>query len=240
MRFLSLIALICISGLCSCQSKKSTADGANGSQSLGGKHGGESRQIKSPEEFNAPLFTDADEENSAGKGLNAPVQDSDFIAFADELPAAHSSAANTPTPQANNAPGEAGSAIPSIEAFIDVDDRPDLRTTFAIIPFAYNSSLIKDGKLLDRVSRMATYLKNHPRTYLFIEGHCDDRGSSAYNFALGANRANAVRDFLVKEGVDPTHIFTISYGKERPLAIGANEEVWSINRRCQFRIYELK
>ena len=74
--------------------------------------------------------------------------------------------------------------------------------------------------------------------YLFVEGHCDKRGPQAYNFALGANRANSVRALLVKEGVNADHIFTVSYGKERPLADGDGEEFFRVNRRGQFKVYE--
>ncbi len=67
-----------------------------------------------------------------------------------------------------------------------------------------------------------------------IEGHCDERGSEKYNLALGDRRANAVRDFLVSQGVSSSRIDTISYGKERPFCEEHNEECWQLNRRGHF------
>jgi peptidoglycan-associated lipoprotein len=63
-----------------------------------------------------------------------------------------------------------------------------------------------------------------------IEGNCDERGTREYNLALGARRANSVRDFLVARGVDPSRIETISYGKEKPIDPGTGEDAWQHNR----------
>jgi peptidoglycan-associated lipoprotein len=65
-----------------------------------------------------------------------------------------------------------------------------------------------------------------------IEGHADEQGTSEYNVALGARRANAVREFLIAQGVPATRLRTISYGKERPVAVCADESCWSQNRRA--------
>lgn len=67
-----------------------------------------------------------------------------------------------------------------------------------------------------------------------IEGHCDERGTQAYNLALGEKRANAAKEFLVALGVDPSRISTVSYGKERPFDEGHNESAWAKNRRAHF------
>ena len=64
-----------------------------------------------------------------------------------------------------------------------------------------------------------------------IEGHADERGTREYNLALGDRRANATKDYLVALGINPSRIKTISYGKERPAAIGSNETAWAQNRR---------
>lgn len=80
-------------------------------------------------------------------------------------------------------------------------------------------------------------MRSHPNTYVFVEGHCDERGPEAYNLSLGAKRGNAVRNLLINEGVDPDHIFTISYGKERPLVFEHHEEAWAQNRRAEFKVY---
>ena len=64
-----------------------------------------------------------------------------------------------------------------------------------------------------------------------VEGHCDERGTREYNLALGERRAASVKNYLVALGVDPSRISTLSYGKERPLAMGHDEAAWSQNRR---------
>ncbi len=80
----------------------------------------------------------------------------------------------------------------------------------------------------------ATRLKDKPRS-IRLEGHADERGSREYNMALGERRANAVRDFLVLQGVDGNLIETISYGEERPAELGSNENAWSKNRRVELK-----
>lgn len=67
-----------------------------------------------------------------------------------------------------------------------------------------------------------------------IEGHCDERGTKAYNLALGDKRANAAKDYLVSLGVTASRITTISYGKERPFDTGSSESAWAKNRRAHF------
>ena len=73
-------------------------------------------------------------------------------------------------------------------------------------------------------------LRDNPQMQVLLEGNCDERGTREYNLALGDRRANAARDFLVSQGIDARRIRTISYGKERPVALGGNEESWSRNR----------
>ena len=65
-----------------------------------------------------------------------------------------------------------------------------------------------------------------------IEGHCDERGTREYNLALGERRANAAKNYLVSLGVPASRLSTISYGKERPVALGSNEAAWAQNRRA--------
>ena len=81
------------------------------------------------------------------------------------------------------------------------------------------------------LKRQVAWLKQYGDVTVTIEGHCDERGTREYNLALGERRANAVKNFLVALGVDAGRIVTISYGKERPEAIGHNEAAWSQNRR---------
>ena len=78
----------------------------------------------------------------------------------------------------------------------------------------------------------ATWLASHPEVRITIEGHCDERGTREYNLALGDRRANAAKNYLAERGVSPSRITTISYGKERPIALGSDEASWAQNRRA--------
>jgi peptidoglycan-associated lipoprotein len=81
------------------------------------------------------------------------------------------------------------------------------------------------------LDRQADWLKKYPATKITVEGHCDERGTREYNLALGERRANAVKEYLVAKGVATARVKTISYGKERPVALGTNETAWAQNRR---------
>ena len=94
-----------------------------------------------------------------------------------------------------------------------------------------------DQSILDSAARAALtvhaeVLKENP-TSVRIEGHADERGSREYNMALGERRANAVRDYLVLQGVDSSLIETVSYGEERPVDAGSYDSAWSQNRRAE-------
>jgi peptidoglycan-associated lipoprotein len=89
----------------------------------------------------------------------------------------------------------------------------------------------------DQVSRLqadAAWLKEHPAVKFTVEGHCDERGSEEYNLALGDRRANAVKEFLLKQGVPQSVITTISYGEERPVCKDETEDCFQKNRRAAF------
>ena len=97
--------------------------------------------------------------------------------------------------------------------------------------FDYDSaSLDSSAKiLLDGQSR---FLRANTDLNFIVEGHCDERGTREYNLALGEQRATAVRDYLVIQGIDPDRIKVISYGKEKPAVVGSNGMAWSKNRRA--------
>lgn len=78
----------------------------------------------------------------------------------------------------------------------------------------------------------AQYLAQYPNITVTIEGHADERGTREYNLALGERRANAAKNYLVSIGVPASRIRTVSYGKERPVALGSNEAAWAQNRRA--------
>jgi peptidoglycan-associated lipoprotein len=82
----------------------------------------------------------------------------------------------------------------------------------------------------------ADFLKAYQNVKIKIEGNCDERGTNEYNLALGDSRAKSAEAFLVSLGISSDRIETISYGEERPLALGHNEESWSQNRRDDFII----
>lgn len=110
--------------------------------------------------------------------------------------------------------------------------------SFRNITFATDSYTIKGEENLTILTNLVRHMQKNPRIKLYIEGHTDERGAAAYNLALGARRANAVKQHLVKQSVAADRIFTVSYGKERPLQSEHNELAWQQNRRVEFRIHE--
>lgn len=78
----------------------------------------------------------------------------------------------------------------------------------------------------------AAWLQQNPNVRVTIEGHADERGTRDYNIALGERRANAAKNYLASLGIDPSRIGTVSYGKERPAALGSDEAAWAQNRRA--------
>ena len=97
--------------------------------------------------------------------------------------------------------------------------------------FDYDSAKLDSSAkiLLDSQSR---FLRANTDLNFIIEGHADERGTREYNLALGEQRATAVRDYLVIQGIDPDRIKVISYGKEKPAVVGSNTMAWSKNRRA--------
>ena len=81
------------------------------------------------------------------------------------------------------------------------------------------------------LEKQAAWMNKYPAVTVSVEGHCDERGTREYNLGLGERRANSVKDYLVALGINPNRLKTISYGKERPVALGSNEAAWAQNRR---------
>ncbi len=88
----------------------------------------------------------------------------------------------------------------------------------------------------DVLRRQAEWLKQYSTATVVVEGNADERGTREYNLALGARRANTVKAFLISQGVSPSRITTVSYGKERPIDPRSNEEAWSLNRNAHTRV----
>jgi peptidoglycan-associated lipoprotein len=129
-----------------------------------------------------------------------------------------------PPPQQQPAPAPVTSSIipGSAEDFrVNVGDT---------VHFALNQYNIEDSDKAV-LGRQAAWLARYPAVRVTVEGHCDERGTREYNLALGARRANAVKEYLVSQGVSTGRLETISYGKERPICTDSNEACWAQNRR---------
>lgn len=89
-----------------------------------------------------------------------------------------------------------------------------------------------DAEAVNVLKAQADWLKANPEKTVTVQGHTDDRGTREYNLALGERRAVAVKNYLLSRGISPDRIEVISYGKERPAVVGANEAAWAQNRRA--------
>lgn len=102
------------------------------------------------------------------------------------------------------------------------------------VHFDFDSATLRSDAL-EILRAKVEFLEGHPDiNAVLIEGHCDERGTEAYNMALGASRAKAVRTYMVGLGINASKLQTVSYGEEKPLALGHDEEAWSRNRRASF------
>jgi peptidoglycan-associated lipoprotein len=115
----------------------------------------------------------------------------------------------------------------------DLDAEPLTPVTLEDVFFGFDEFDL-DAEARAVLARNARLLRDEDRRTILIEGHCDERGTVQYNLALGEKRANEVMRYLVTLGVDGGRIETVSYGKERPFAVGSGEDVWSQNRRAHF------
>ncbi len=118
-------------------------------------------------------------------------------------------------------PIEMGPIPGSIEDFsVNAGDR---------VFFGYNEATLS-AQAMTVLRAQSQWLQSYPATIVVIGGHADERGTREYNLALGARRAEAVKDFLVSQGIDPNRVTTVSYGKERPIDGRSTEEAHSLNR----------
>jgi peptidoglycan-associated lipoprotein len=142
----------------------------------------------------------------------------------DENPSEERVGGNTLTAKAD--PGSAGRQMDEIRAEQAASAAAGLRDVF----FAFDSfSISEEGR--QALSRNAEWMKSNPSAQLKVEGHCDERGTSAYNLVLGEKRAKAVRNYLVELGVAANHLSVVSYGKERPFCKAHAESCYGQNRR---------
>jgi peptidoglycan-associated lipoprotein len=145
--------------------------------------------------------------------------------------------------------GPGGSATDTARITVNIppaappDDRPPARPTVSTTNFADSVKTIyfeydKADIMPEEMSKLqanASWLKANPGSRFTVEGHCDDRGSEEYNLALGDRRANAVKEFLVGQGIAANRIMTVSYGEERPVCRDESEACFSKNRRAEFK-----
>ena len=126
-----------------------------------------------------------------------------------------------------NAPASAETHKPSLEELF----LKDIRDAY----FDYDSASIRPDAR-EALQKSADFLKSYPSAHVTVEGHCDERGPTEYNLALGDRRANAVRQYLVGLGVPTSQLVTTSWGKEKPFCTEANETCWQENRRGHFTL----
>ena len=142
----------------------------------------------------------------------------------------HPSETRVPPPPANVPPGGVDSSgLPADVA--DINAKGYLKDAF----FDYDKADLRDDTRT-ALAADAEWLKKYRSVQFLIEGHCDDRGTSEYNLALGDRRANAAKDYLVSLGVDASRVKTVSYGKERPFCSQSTEDCWQQNRRGHFLV----
>ena len=132
--------------------------------------------------------------------------------------------------------GEAGSATSAANQGAgwhgDPLEDPNSPLATRVIYFDYDQSSVRP-EYVDVVRAHAQYLANNPQVTVRLEGHADERGSREYNLGLGENRANAIRNLMMAEGVADNQMVVVSYGEERPASYEHNDEAWAMNRRVE-------
>jgi len=143
-----------------------------------------------------------------------------------------SSGSPTPPPVARAMPPVARSVPPPVVASgIAAGSEEDLRVNVGdTVHFSYDQYAIEDADK-STLQKQANWLARYPRVRVTIAGNADERGTREYNLALGARRANSVKDYLAGLGVSTARMETISYGKERPVCTESSESCWAQNRR---------
>jgi len=123
-----------------------------------------------------------------------------------------------------------------LEKVIDEFTRRDfLNKSSALFKFNEHVAVADSNSVIDEIVK---FMKDYPAYGVTIEGYADERGTREYNLSLGEKRASALKDTLVAKGIDANRIRTVSYGKERPFALGSNEAAWAQNRRAVFVLYK--
>lgn len=121
----------------------------------------------------------------------------------------------------------------STKIIVKYEEEPYAAPSQTRLFFPYDSSALGQDDLKN-LEALANWLKDHPKVKIYIEGHADERGSTAYNLALGERRAQAVQRHLMAMGIDKERLNIISYGEELPLANGDDPSDYRKNRRVEF------
>ena len=137
-----------------------------------------------------------------------------------------------PPPPTATAPAETPAAPPA-----ETGPTPGSRADFLARAGTDTIYFATDAHDLDSedeatLAKQAAWLQQYGNVSVTVEGHCDERGTREYNLALGDRRANAAKNYLAARGIDPSRMSVISYGKERPEALGSDESAWAQNRRA--------
>lgn len=125
----------------------------------------------------------------------------------------------------------AGGGTPESTSIIGARDESALSAN--TVYFGFDSSAIRSTEML-KLSNILSYLNSNPSVRLRVEGHCDERGTTAYNLALGQRRASAAREYLIKAGVDASRLSSSSWGEDKPESFGKTEDDYAKNRRAEF------
>ena len=124
-------------------------------------------------------------------------------------------------------------AVVEAPRHIDAPPPPVATANLGDVFFDFDKSELRSDAR-EQLQNNYHWIEENGSRKVLIEGHCDERGTNEYNLALGERRANTTRDYLVNLGAAPARLSTVSYGEERPFALGHNEEAWAQNRRAHF------
>jgi len=167
-----------------------------------------------------------EEASTSGGGLSTSESDSSMSESGSST--SGSSASDSSTSNSSTSSGSQVSSVPAVMAgsqedlVVNVGDR---------VFFDFDRfDLSQEARGI--LEKQAVWLQTHRGAVVTIGGHTDERGTREYNLGLGERRANSVKDYLVALGVNPDRINTVSYGEERPVAVGSNEAAWAQNRRA--------
>ena len=182
----------------------------------------------------AIFHQDKDSKLVHNKEQFAGPKEEEFIPLKDQDAKTH--LIETVNLQPKDLPASSSEKIPQMKEFKDPSQA--LSSIFKNVYFNTDDDMLRSKEYFQIVTKIAEYMKSHSQMYIFVAGHCDERASDSYNLALGARRSNFIRNLLIKEGVNPEKIYTISYGKQQPMLDGHNKTAWAKNRRVEFKIFD--